>query len=74
MTDGVLLYAQMSTLLSHLQRGFLLQQMGTDTESQSQTLCKEQETLEHSAPYRMSPSNSSPHVSGNPGDEKVERV
>lgn len=40
-------YAQISALLSHHQRAFLLQEMGTNTETHSQTLCREWEALEH---------------------------
>jgi hypothetical protein len=75
MTPGdILLYAQMSALLSHLERGFLLQQMRTDTKTQRQTLCKERETLGHSALYGISPTNSSAQVSENPGDKKVGKM
>ena len=55
--NDILLYSQISVLLSHHQRSFLLQQMGTDTKMDSWTLYGEQETLEHLAINRMSPSN-----------------
>lgn len=39
--NEILLYSQISTLLSHHQKSFLLQQMGTNTETHSQKLCRE---------------------------------
>lgn len=45
--------------ISHHQSSFLLQQMGTHTESQSHPMCTEWEALEHSALNGVSPSNSS---------------
>ena len=60
-----------SALLSHHQRSFLLPQMATNTETHSQTSCKEWDTLEHSALKWISPSNPSPQGSGNPMEKEA---
>lgn len=39
--NGILLYLQIRALLSHPQRSFLLQQMGMNIDTNSQTLCGE---------------------------------
>lgn len=54
-----------SALFSSQHRGFLLQQMGTNTETYSRTLWGVAHTLEHIAWNKMSPSNPSPPSSGN---------
>lgn len=65
----ILLHSQISgdALLSHHQC-FLLQEMGINTETHSQTQSKRQ-TLEHSALKGMSSLNPSPHSSGIPLEE-----
>ena len=55
-----------SHIFSHHLGGFLPQQIGTDTETNSQTLHRERETLEHTAQNEMSPSKPTPESSGNP--------
>ncbi|CAO2612291.1 hypothetical protein LEMLEM_LOCUS15551, partial [Lemmus lemmus] len=60
-------------LLSRHQRSFLLQQMGTDTGTHSQTFCRESETLEHSVLKGISPSNPSLQGSEN-STEEAERI
>lgn len=48
----ILQYSYFSTLLNDYQRSFLLQQRGINIETNRQTLCREWETLEHSASLR----------------------
>lgn len=50
------------------------QQIGPNTEKDSQTLCKEGETLEHIALSGMSLSALSSQSSGNSTEKKVERL
>ena len=55
-TNDILLYSYIDTLFNHHQKSFLLQQVGTDTETHSQTLHRDRETLEYTTLNRMSPS------------------
>lgn len=71
-TNDIPLYSQMSASLSHHQRGFLLHQMETDIETCSQTLFREQETLENSALDGTAPLNLSPQNLENPKGEAAE--
>lgn len=45
-SNDILLSSGISALLGHRQRCFLLQQMGTKAELNSQTLCREQEIVD----------------------------
>ena len=49
-SKDILLHSQISALLIPYQRGFLWQQMGTNTETHSQTLCRELRDLGTSRP------------------------
>jgi hypothetical protein len=51
----ILLYSQSSVLLSHHQRSFLLQKRETKTGAHNGTMCREWDTLEHSALNGRSP-------------------
>ena len=62
-----------SALVSHHQRGFLLQQLGANTETHSQHYA-ERGTLEHLVLNCMFPRNPSPRDSKNPEEETSERV
>ena len=57
---------RLSALLSHGQMSFILQQMGTNAETHSQTSCRETKTLEYKALNVISPSNPCPSISENP--------
>lgn len=50
------------------------QQMGTNTETHNQTLCRDWENLEHSILYGMSPSNPSCWGSANPAEAEKEEL
>ena len=67
-SSDILLDSEISALLSHHQRSFLLQQTGANTEAHSQTLYWET----HSALTGMSSSNPFLQSSGNPVEEDVE--
>lgn len=54
--------------------GFSLQQMESNTETHSQTLWREWETLGHWSLNGMSPSNPSPQSSGKTMDEEEKRI
>ena len=69
--NTILQYLQTSAFFNHHQRCSLLQQMVTITETLSQTLCRELEILEFSALNWISPSNSSPRGSENPGEQRA---
>lgn len=71
--NDVLLYSD-QCLLSHHQRTFLIQQMEKSTETHSKVLYRERETLELLALNKLSPPNLYPQSSGNPAEEKVERL
>ena len=70
----ILLYSLISALFSYYQRSFLLKQMGTNTETHSQTIHGEWETLGNSTLNGISPSNPSPLGSGNTAEEEAERT
>lgn len=57
---------------NHHQKIFLLQQMGTNTETYMEIIFREWETLKQSALKRLSSSNSSPQGSGNSSKEEAE--
>jgi hypothetical protein len=73
--NDILLYTELSVLLNHLPRGFLLQQMGINKyrDLHPGLMQRVRETLEHSALNGLSPSNPSPQRSENP-EEEAERV
>lgn len=57
-------------MLSHLQRSFLLWQMGENTKTHKRTVYREWESLQHSILNVMFPSNLSHQGSGNPAEVK----
>ena len=61
-SHDILLYSQTSVLFSHHQSCFLLSRRGTNTETQK--MCREGETVEHSVLNVMSPSDPSPWAQG----------
>jgi hypothetical protein len=63
--NDILPYIEISALSSHHQRGYILQQIGTDTENPIMW----RENLN-----RRSPSNPSPQSSGNTWEEGAERM
>lgn len=72
--DDILLNSQISVLLIHQQKSFLLQSMARNTETHSRTMCRELETLEFSVINRVLPPKASPHGSGNSVEEEAERL
>lgn len=56
MTCEDILYSQLSALLSHHERSFLLQQMRTNIRSHSQTLCRSQNIQLRDASIKFLPS------------------
>lgn len=46
-TYDFLLFSHISALLNHHQKGILLQQMGAETETHSQLICRELGALEY---------------------------
>ena len=72
--NNTLLYSQINVLLNNYQRIFLLQQMETNIESHSQTVCRKPESLEHSVLNSVSSSISSCWDLSNSAEVKVERL
>lgn len=72
--NDIPLDSKISALPSHHQRKFLLQHVGTNTETYRHTLRRYWKSLEHSVPNGMSPSNHCPQGLEKPKEEERERL